>query len=358
MRPYEATQHPVIPATLAAPTSGVISGVCSACGTTYSIPCEEEGHTELCCPRCGPSMPIEVKDAVPTPRRRSRLRSVLPRIPFVVVQLMVILLTFGIFMGFVLKYMNGKSPAARKLAKQAVAADGPAAADATNQASTSTQDANEGTKDDATPDTDTVAVPSADVASGNADRTDDQPDAEAESPETLAAEHVVAARTPSEVSAAIAAAIDIEPLPSADDSLTLREIQFRRSRLFEQEFLLQCRVLQIFDDAVGKVPNSFYVGNRKVDLNASQEADYLRMEVMDCRGETMDSVFVSTQGTVGNELQWTMPGDWVLVTATVGMRYDSTISDLGYGLILTKISALQENTVNTREPDAKKIAER
>ena len=119
-----------------------------------------------------------------------------------------------------------------------------------------------------------------------------------------------------------------------------------------------CQVLAVHDDAVGKVPNSYYVGDRKIELSESDEADFLRLEVMDPRGDTLDSVFVGRKGTVGSEFQWILPGDWVLVTATVGMRYDNVTSGLTWGVILTKIAALQEHSHESHEAESKRLAER
>ena len=369
MRSSQPEVNAAVPATVAASIVRSISGVCSECGTTYSV--EPKGGNETwSCPYCGPSAPIVVREAPPA-RLRRRARRLLPRIriPFVLVQILVILLTFTIFLGSVMFYMNGQTPARRQLARQARAQQEEAAAtlgplvprDPGSQPQG--QAAKGNPSDAADPD---GAPSSTDVSPGQAAPAPaaDQPD-EGQPPvdgrdtvQRAAVETAVAETEASAETEAVAMALDDVPQSVAEDSLTVRGILYRSPRLFGKEVRLQCRFLSSHDDAVGKVPNRFDIDGQMVSLTESEEASFVRLEVMDGGGETLSTVFVSREGRVGQELQWTMPGDWVLVTGTPGVRYGDASGGTTWGLIVTKISAVQENAHDSNESETKKLAER
>ena len=123
MRSSEATPQATVPATVQPTAARSVSGVCSECGTTYSV-AANGGNESWQCPCCGPSTPIVVKDAPRKSKRRQRRRLPRIRLPFFVVQVFVVLLTFAIFMVSVKFYLEGRPRFRKKLPRPAMAEAG------------------------------------------------------------------------------------------------------------------------------------------------------------------------------------------------------------------------------------------
>jgi hypothetical protein len=343
---------------------------------TYQVEANN-GDEAWMCPRCGPSTPIVVRDSMATTGPRAgRMRIPRIRIPFVLVQLLIVSLTFLVFMGLLLNYMNRRYPVGPKrgspLAVQNARPNAPLPRDPIVQ-----QPGFVGDEDSSAGES---VVTSAVAASIDSPEAAARPDASIattinDSPigSQLTDQHVgsvqnsdprrLAASSGAENADATPVAehtleIDDLPLPMADDCLSIRDVQNSYPRRFGQEVLLQCRLIKVHDAAAGQVPHRFDIDGESFHLKGNDEVGFLRLEVRDTQGDTLQSVFARMDGPLGAELEWIMPGDWLLLTATPGVRYGQSSSEADWGLILIRVAALRENTHDRHEQATKKLAER
>jgi hypothetical protein len=153
-------------------------------------------------------------------------------------------------------------------------------------------------------------------------------------------------------------AVEDVPQPVAEHSLTARQILAQSTQSTGGELRMQCRLVKIHHDAVGQVPRTFNVREQRVELSDEDEASFVRLEVLDVQGETFDRLFAATQGPLEQPLRWLRPGDWLLMTASPGGRFDRSSSDAYQGLVVTHIEALSANQHQTSSGPAKIVAGR
>jgi hypothetical protein len=353
MRSTESNEQPIVPVSAPERRSTIVSGVCSECGTTYQVELDDGQETWMC-PRCGPSTPIASRETpsermASRPRRRLRLPAI--RIPFFIVQLLIVSLTFVVFMGFLFNYLNQRFPPRRgaprrpPVAKLPVAGEVPGATEA-GVSATEGVDAAEGGDDGAAPEPDPSATRLA--QSNSASGSDAEPPVEAPSADAAS-------------DLADKLALDVPQSASASahgQHVSIREIVDHSERFFGQEVVLQCRLAKICDDALGKVPRRFDLEGKRIQLDEQEELGFVRLEIVDAQGDTLRCVFARTDGPLRPTLQWVMPGDWLRLTATPGLRYSDASASSDWGLVVIRVDAIDENSHDFTDTTPKQLAER
>lgn len=350
----------------------MISGVCSECGATYEV--EARGGAEAwICPRCGPSTPIDDDDP-PQAYRRRRRRFRLPRvrIPFFLVQLLIISITFALFMVLVINYMDS-GVGQRNTPQPSIAQASEGANETPANASESSSPSPSGEADvdvagstDAVPSVGEVDDQISAEASATGQVTPPQPTGRASAvarltPRVSLTDDLDSPATNALLSETSLTSQDVE-LPinvEAKNSMSMRNVTHNMLHFFSRQVDLHVRLVGVYDDATGKVPHRFDVGERKIQLTDADDVNFLRLEVADVDGRSMDGVFVKRTGDLQRKLKWLMPGDWIVISATPGVRYqdESSTAD-SWGLVLTDITALSQHTHLSGSSGTKKLAER
>jgi hypothetical protein len=346
----------------------MISGICSECGTTYQVEAKGGDETWLC-PQCGPSMPIDDDDPSDSVRfRPPRFHWPRVRLPLVVTQLLIVCVTFASFMGLVIRYMdNGHAvriqPSVEVAAQPGEETDA-AQADSDAEVATGEQSPTVEESDSQEPLAPSEATSAAPSSSTSPRRSMDPAIADATAtqgvtPQPLAA-LADASTAVSSDSAATPSSDEFElPFSVVPNSQSVRSVMNKLIHLFGEQFVMQCRLIDVIDDAQGKVPHRFDVNGQSITLEDEDDVNFLRLEIVDSQGDPMDKVFVERTGELGRKLEWLRKGDWIVVSGTPGIRYESPKSGAAkWGLVLTDISALNEHTHRSDLAEPRKLAER
>jgi hypothetical protein len=104
-----------------------------------------------------------------------------------------------------------------------------------------------------------------------------------------------------------------------------------------QRFELICRIVNVSDDAAGQICNSFELNGRPMRLSPDDEQRYRRLEIVDLKKHRCTELFIDGQGPFAQHLDWILPHDYLRLVVTPGVRFDRFSDRMDWGLIVLEI---------------------